>query len=82
MEATLSTPRTLTATESSTLRSLLNSKLLSSTSNDDHIEDAENILDYAIDMIEGGDNIGNVVEEVSIVVSQKSVLCRYSCRTF
>lgn len=71
MEATLSTPRTLTATESSTLRSLLNSKLLSSTSNDDHIEDAENILDYAIDMIEGGDNIGNVVEEVSIVVSQK-----------
>lgn len=71
MEATLSTPRTLTATESSTLRSLLNSKLLSSTSNDDHIEDAENILDYAIDMIEGGDNIGNVVEEVSIVVSLK-----------
>ena len=71
MEATLSTPRTLTATESSTLRSLLNSKLLSSTSNDDHIEDAENILDYAIDMIEGGDNIGQVVEEVSFVVSLK-----------
>ncbi len=64
MDANLALPRELTEKEETDLRKLLNLQLRITTLLADE-EDAEVLLDYAFDMIKGGDNIGQVVEEVS-----------------
>jgi hypothetical protein len=64
MDADLTLPRELTEKEETALRKLLNSQLHITKLIQDE-EDAEVLLDYAFDMIKGGDNIGQVVEEVS-----------------
>lgn len=64
----VSTSRALTSMEQTKLRTLLYTQLNITTNNDDDeddINDAENILDYALDMINDGDNVGHVMEEVS-----------------
>ena len=48
------------------LRKLLKTKL--NIPSDDHEEDASDLLDYAMDMIEDGKNVGHVAEEVSVVL--------------
>ncbi len=62
MDEQLTAPRELSPDETSALRDLLKNQL-SISSDDDH-EDADNLLDYAIDMIDSGDNVGHVTEEV------------------
>ena len=57
--------RDLSPNEMGELRNLLKSQL--SISNDDDEEDAENLLDYAVDMIESGEDVGHVAEEVSSI---------------
>jgi len=64
MDSSLVPPRQLTATELSSLRKLLRSKLNINDHADE--EDATNLLDYAFDMIDGGENVGHIAEEVSI----------------
>ncbi|KAL9184887.1 hypothetical protein ACHAXT_002664, partial [Thalassiosira profunda] len=56
-------PRKLGDGEASTLRSLLTSKLR--IPNENYKEDASDLLDYALDMVAGGYNVGHVVKEVS-----------------
>lgn len=58
----LASPRDLTEDETATLRELLQAQL--SIASDDDQEDAENLLDYAVDMIDSGENVGHVTEEV------------------
>ena len=72
----LSISRTLTSSEQSKLRTQLYTQLNITGNNDldeDDINDAENILDYALDMINDGEDVGHVMEEVSEV--KKCVLC-------
>ena len=64
MDADLSIPRDLTEKEEKDLRKCLTLQLNITTLIQDE-EDAEDLLEYAFDMIKGGDNIGQVVEEVS-----------------
>jgi len=64
MDADLTLPRELTEKEETALRKLLNSQLNITKLIQDE-EDADVLLDYAFDMIKGGDKIGQVVEEVS-----------------
>jgi hypothetical protein len=64
MEADLILPRDLTEKEESDLRKLLTSQLNITTLIQDK-EDADVLLEYAFDMIKDGDNIGQVVHEVS-----------------
>lgn len=56
-------PRDLTEAEEADLRKQLTSQLNITTLIQDE-EDAETLLEYAFDMIKGGDTIGQVVEEV------------------
>ena len=67
MDADLIAPRDLTEDEMDKLRGHLKSQLVISGDDDD--EDAENLLDYAVDMIESGESIGHVAEEVSLSCS-------------
>ena len=70
----LSISRTLTSSEQSKLRTQLYTQLnITSNNDEDDINDAENILDYALDMINDGEDVGHVMEEVS------SVLCLLIC---
>ena len=73
LDQQLSSPRPLSTVEVTTLRSLLMSQLIISNDNDDTKDDAENLLDYALDMINDGEDVGHVMEEVS------SVLCLLIC---
>ena len=70
LDPQLSSPRTLSPIEVTTLRSLLMSQLIISSdpndNDDDTKDDAENLLDYALDMIGEGENIGHVTDEVSL----------------
>ena len=63
MDEQLTAPRDLSPNEMASLRDLLKSQLVINGDDDD--EDAENLLDYAVDMIDSGENIGHVAEEVS-----------------
>ena len=63
MDADLTIPRDLTEKEETALRKLLTLQLNITTLIQDE-EDAETLLEYAFDMIKGGDTIGQVVEEV------------------
>ena len=64
MDADRIIPRDLTEAEETDLRKLLTSQLNITTLIQDE-EDAETLLEYAFDMIKGGDTIGQVVAEVS-----------------
>ena len=64
MDASLTIPRDLAEQEEADLRKLLTLQLNVTTLIQDE-EDAETLLEYAFDMIKGGDSIGQVVEEVS-----------------
>ena len=59
----LQPPRDLTMDEMAKLHKLLEAQLVIK-GNDDH-EDAENLLDYALDMVDSGENVGHITEEVS-----------------
>ena len=69
MDKSLKAPRALTSDEVSSLRSLLESTLKINSESDK--EDAENLLDYAFDMIETEEAVGHIAEEVRLS------LCRY-----
>jgi len=58
-------PRELTPDEISKLRVMLKSKLNVTDSNE---QDADDLCDYAIDMIEESKTVGNMVDEVSILL--------------
>ncbi|KAL7550324.1 hypothetical protein ACHAWF_013574 [Thalassiosira exigua] len=66
MDETLSAPRDLTESELLELRGLLKAQLNLSGGDDDE-DDAENLLDYAGDMIEGGECVGRVCEELKFM---------------
>ena len=66
MDAELTVPRDLTAKEEADLRKCLTSQLNITTLIQDE-EDAETLLEYAFDMIKGGENIGQIVEEVRLM---------------
>ena len=61
-------PRELSETELSLLRDALKDQLNIHPFNDTDHEDAEILLDYAIDMIEGYENVGHVMEEVCLYI--------------
>ena len=63
VDADRTIPRELTEAEETELRDLLKLELKITTLIQDE-EDAETLLEYAFDMIKGGDSIGQVVEEV------------------
>jgi len=65
MDDQLSVPRDLSEEETAKLRKFLRSQL--SISTDDDEEDADNLLDYAVDMIESGENVGHVTEELKFM---------------
>ena len=62
----ISSSRTLTSIEQTNLRTKLYTQLniTSDEYDEDDRNDAENILDYALDMINDGDPVGHVMEEV------------------
>ena len=64
-------PRELSDTELSLLRDALKDQLNIHPFNDNDFDDAEILLDYAMDMIEGYENVGHVMEEVCF--------CLFSC---
>ena len=59
----LTAPRELSAQEVAELTELLKATLNIETQDDE--DDAENLLDYALDMINNGESVGHVTEEVS-----------------
>ena len=67
MDKSLKAPRALTSDEVSSLRSLLESTLKINSETDK--EDAENLLDYAFDMIETEEAVGHIAEEVRLSLS-------------
>lgn len=70
MDNSLTAPRKLTPSETTKLRSLLKSKLNTSSGDDKQQaeEDAGDLLDYAFAMIANGKNVGYVVDEVRTFV--------------
>eukprot|EP00581_Thalassiosira_minuscula_P011441 CAMPEP_0183728700 /NCGR_PEP_ID=MMETSP0737-20130205/28691_1 /TAXON_ID=385413 /ORGANISM="Thalassiosira miniscula, Strain CCMP1093" /LENGTH=1010 /DNA_ID=CAMNT_0025960711 /DNA_START=398 /DNA_END=3430 /DNA_ORIENTATION=- len=65
MDAQLTAPRTLTSGETEKLRKIIKAQL--SIESDDDDSDAENMVDYAVDMIEEGENIGHVTDELQFM---------------
>lgn len=63
MDESLTSPRALAPAEVSTLRTLLKASLKITTESDE--EDADNLLEYALDMIDSAENVGHIAEEVS-----------------
>ena len=63
MDDQLCAPRDLSEDETAKLRGLLKTQLIISSDDDD--VDADDLLDYAVDMIESGENVGHVTDEVS-----------------
>ena len=72
------TPRTLTKGEVESLRMMLTNKL--HMCGDSYVEDAEDLLDYAMEMIEEGQTVGCVTDEVNIfqILSVSSNQCIYT----
>ena len=64
LTTTIKCPRELSDTELSLLRDALKDQLNIHPFNDNDFDDAEILLDYAMDMIEGYENVGHVMEEV------------------
>lgn len=63
-QTTMKCPRELSDPELSLLRDALKDQLNIHPFNDNDHDDAEILLDYAMDMIEGYENVGHVMEEV------------------
>lgn len=72
------TPRALTEGEVESLRMMLMNKL--HMCGESYVEDAEDLLDYAMEMIEEGQTVGCVTDEVSIfqILSVSSNQCIYT----
>ena len=62
---TLVTPRPLTSSDMTHLRSMFELQLTIKTEEDE--EDAVDLINYALDMVNRGKNVGSVVEEVSYI---------------
>ena len=58
-------PRELSEEESAELKDMLKDQMLSYS--DDDEEDVVNMLDYVIDMINGGESVGHVTEELPLL---------------
>ena len=71
LDKSLCSPRDLTECESTQLRELLKEQLDINPFKD---QDAEVLLDYAFDMIESGDSVGKVTEEVSISTDMQNYI--------
>ena len=67
-QTTMKCPRELSDRELSLLRDALKDQLNIHPFNDTDHDDAEILLDYAIDMIEGYDNVGHVMQEVCLFI--------------
>jgi len=65
MDDQLCAPRDLSEDETAKLRGLLKTQLIISSDDDD--VDADDLLDYAVDMIESGENIGHVTDELKFM---------------
>ena len=72
------TPRALTEEEVRSLRTILKKEL--HICDDSHAEDADDLLDYAMEMIEEGQSVGCVTDEVSLSnsVQFSSIYVSYS----
>ena len=70
MDDQLCAPRDLSEDETAKLRGLLKTQLIISSDDDD--VDADDLLDYAVDMIESGENVGHVTDEVSHYFSKRN----------
>ena len=68
LTTTTKCPRELSDTELSLLRDALKDQLNIHPFNDTDHDDAEILLDYAMDMIEGYENVGHVMEEVCLFI--------------
>eukprot|EP00584_Thalassiosira_punctigera_P025201 CAMPEP_0172576364 /NCGR_PEP_ID=MMETSP1067-20121228/137684_1 /TAXON_ID=265564 ORGANISM="Thalassiosira punctigera, Strain Tpunct2005C2" /NCGR_SAMPLE_ID=MMETSP1067 /ASSEMBLY_ACC=CAM_ASM_000444 /LENGTH=247 /DNA_ID=CAMNT_0013369031 /DNA_START=373 /DNA_END=1112 /DNA_ORIENTATION=- len=62
MDEDLTAPRDLAEDEAAFLREMLVASLILSSPDDE--EDAENLLEYAMDMVESGENVGHIVAEL------------------
>jgi len=68
-ELQLTSSRTLTANEKAHLRSIFEEQLtITSNSNADDIDDAIDLIDYGIDMVDRGKNVESVMQEVSFMI--------------
>ena len=74
LDKSLCSPRDLSESESTQLRELLREQLDINPFKDQDHEDAEVLLDYAFDMIESGDSVGKVTEEVSISTDMQNYI--------
>ena len=62
----ITTPRPLTTTDTYQLRYMFKEQLqITNNSTDDDKQDADDIIDFAFDMVEDGKTVGNIIEEVS-----------------
>ena len=68
LTTTTKCPRELSDAELSLLRDALKDQLNIHPFNDTDHDDAEILLDYAMDMIEGYENVGHVMEEVCLFI--------------
>jgi len=68
-ELQLTSSRTLTTNEKAHLRSIFEEQLtITSSSNADDIDDAIDLIDYGIDMVDRGKNVESVMQEVSFMI--------------
>ena len=69
----ITAPRELTTTDTYQLRYMFKEQLqITNNSSDDDKQDADDIIDYALDMVEDGKTVGTIVEEVS-----SCMICAY-----
>jgi len=62
----ITTPRPLTSTDKYQLRYMFKEQLqITNNSTDDDKQDADDIIDFAFDMVDDGKTVGNIIEEVS-----------------
>ena len=62
----ITAPRELTTTDKYQLRYMFKEQLqITNNSANDDKQDADDIIDFAFDMVEDGKCVGNIVEEVS-----------------
>jgi len=68
-ELQLTSSRTLSSNEKAHLRSIFEEQLtITSNSNSDDIDDAIDLIDYGIDMVDRGKNVESVMQEVSRMI--------------
>ena len=75
-ELQLTSSRTLSSSEKAHLRSIFEEQLtITSNSNSDDIDDAIDLIDYGIDMVDRGKNVESVMQEVSRMIDLIFVYC-------